>query len=78
VLESRGVVRYAIYRDDLDFFVHLESTEPKTPSESVDPVVRRWWGMMGGYMVTTPDTSPGTWPLEEVFWMGMAGSEGPA
>jgi L-rhamnose mutarotase len=69
VLRTQGVVRYAIYRDGLDLFAHLESTQPQIPGESVDPVVRRWWDMMAEYMETNPDNSPKTWPLEEMFWM---------
>jgi L-rhamnose mutarotase len=68
-LKGQGIVRYAIYRDGLDLFAHLEATEPQTPGESVDPVVRRWWDMMAEFMETTEDNSPKTWPLEEMFWM---------
>ena len=70
VLKSQGVVRYAIYRDGLDLFAHMESTQPQTRGESVDPVVRRWWDMMAEYMETNDDNSPKTWPLEEMFWSG--------
>ncbi len=69
VLRGQGVDRYAIYRDGLDLFAHLESALPQTPGESVDPVVRRWWEMMAKYMETNDDNSPKTWPLEEMFWM---------
>jgi len=61
------VVRYAIYRDGLDLFAHLEASKPQTPGEPVDPVVRRCWGMMAEYMETNEDNSPKTWPLEEMF-----------
>ena len=69
VLASQGVVRFAIYRDGLDLFAHLESSAPQTPGESVDPVMRRWWDMMSEYMEANPDNSPKTWPLEEMFWL---------
>ena len=69
VLAGQGVVRFAIYRDGLDLFAHLESHAPQTPGESVDPVMRRWWDMMSEYMETNPDNSPKTWTLEEMFWL---------
>jgi L-rhamnose mutarotase len=69
MLKGQGIVRYAIYRDGLDLFAHLEATEPQAPGESVDPVVLRWWDMMAEFMETNDDNSPRTWPLEEMFWM---------
>jgi L-rhamnose mutarotase len=70
LLREAGISNYSIYLDDvtLRLFAYMEVSdrydENWLPQQ---PVMRKWWDMMGDVMETNPDNSPLTISLKEVF-----------
>jgi L-rhamnose mutarotase len=69
-LLAHGVRTYSIFLDpdsrDLFGYVEYDSEERWAAVAGTD-VCRRWWRHMREMMPTTPDDSPITRPLDEVF-----------
>jgi L-rhamnose mutarotase len=63
-----GIHNYTIFRRGLTLFAYLECDDPaRLAAQRDDPVVQRWWKMMHPLMVYSPDGTPWTESLEEVF-----------
>ena len=72
LLKEAGVREYSIF---LDMSTHeligiLKVTNRDAHEKLPDhPVMRRWWAFMKDIMVTNPDNSPVSVPLQEVFYL---------
>ena len=70
VLKSHGVSNYSIFlergTDKLFAYAELESEELWGRIADTE-ACRRWWSYMKELMLTNPDESPVSEPLEEVF-----------
>lgn len=62
-----GTSKYSIFREDLDLFAYLETTDEQPGNGKVDEIVREWWRMMEPYMEYNDDHTPKVRPLAEVF-----------
>ena len=70
VLKSHGVRNYSIFLElgtgRLFAYAEIESEELWARIAETD-ACRRWWASMSELMLTNPDDSPVTEPLDEVF-----------
>lgn len=70
VLKEHGVSNYSIFlnrgTDQLVAYAEIESEALWQQIAETD-VCRRWWAYMKELMLTTPDNSPVTISLDEVF-----------
>lgn len=76
VLLEHGVRTYSIYLDDAtgDLFAYAEiEDEARWDAVSQTEVCRRWWRHMRDIMPASPDDSPVSQPLREVFHLGSRG-----
>ena len=70
LLRDAGISNYSIFleADTLRLFAYMEVSERYDPAMlPQQPIMRRWWDMMGDIMDTNPDHSPVTITLREVF-----------
>ncbi len=70
LLRAHGVHNYSIFHDPLTDqlfgYVEIES-EDRWNAIAASPVCRRWWEYMSEMMETSPDLSPVSAPLAELF-----------
>jgi L-rhamnose mutarotase len=72
LLADSGVANYSIYLDPQTniLFAYLERSENHRMDELPQhPIMRRWWDFMKDIMAASPDGSPVTAPLIEMFHM---------
>ncbi len=70
LLKETGIEEYSIFLDEktLDLFGSMKVSDSKNLSGLPDhPVMKKWWAYMKDIMVTNPDNSPLSTPLNEVF-----------
>ena len=69
-LHRFGISNYSIFRRGLTLFAYLECEDPaRLADQPKDPVIQRWWKMMEPLMEYSPDGTPWTESIEEVFHM---------
>jgi L-rhamnose mutarotase len=72
LLSDAGVANYSIYFDpetNTLFACHELHGESGAQDLGPNPIVQKWWKYMADIMVTNPDSSPVSVPLEEAFYM---------
>lgn len=72
LLRETGISGYSIFLDKetLTLFGVMEvADETARAGLTEHPVMKRWWAYMNDIMVTNPDNSPVSKPLEMVFHM---------
>jgi L-rhamnose mutarotase len=72
LLQKEGVNNYSIFLDEETntLFAYQEQTGENTSQDlGKVEIVKKWWKYMADIMVTNPDNSPLTIPLEQVFFM---------
>lgn len=72
MLHDHGVSNYSIYlgTDGKTLFGYAEiSSEERWEAIAQTEVCQRWWVYMQDIMVTNPDNSPVSHPLQEMFFM---------
>jgi len=72
LLAEKGVRNYTIYFDsEANCLFAIQNQEGEKSSQDLgdNPIVQKWWKYMSDIMVTNPDFSPVSIPLEEVFHM---------
>jgi L-rhamnose mutarotase len=72
LLHDSGVSDYYIFLDEETntlFAVQSQEGEKSSQDLGNNPVVQKWWSYMADIMVTNPDKSPVSIPLEQVFYM---------
>jgi L-rhamnose mutarotase len=72
LLKDAGVQDYSIFLDEETntlFGVMTVTDESKMKELPNHPVMKRWWAFMKDIMVSKPDNSPVSIPLEEVFYL---------
>ena len=72
LLKNNGVSEYSIFLDEETntlFAFQKVSGEGGSQDLSDNDIVKKWWDFMADIMVTNPDNSPVSIPLEEVFYM---------
>lgn len=70
LLREAGIRNYSIFLDaaTLRLFAYMEVSERYDDAWlPQQPIMRKWWDMMGDIMETNPDHSPVSIPLREVF-----------
>lgn len=70
LLHQAGISNYSIFLDPatLVLFAYMEVSDSYDPNWlPQQPIMKKWWAMMGDIMDANPDTSPVTIPLREVF-----------
>jgi L-rhamnose mutarotase len=73
VLEDAGICDYSIYLDretGILFAFQIVDDNNEVDKLPQNPIVQKWWDMMGDIMDTNPDNSPESTDLTEVFRMG--------
>lgn len=69
-LKKAGVYDYSIYLDNETqiLFAFQKLEDNNTAADLPDnPIVKKWWAYMKDIMDTSPDNSPVSIPLKEVF-----------
>ncbi|MFT3737790.1 MAG: L-rhamnose mutarotase [Breznakibacter sp.] len=72
LIRSTGVGDYSIFLDEETntlFAVQKQLGSQSSQDLGLNPIVQKWWAYMSDIMVTNPDNSPVTVPLDEVFYM---------
>lgn len=72
LLRETGISGYSIFLDKetLTLFGVMEVADETAQAGLADhPVMKRWWAYMKDIMVSNPDNSPVSKPLEKVFHM---------
>ena len=72
ILKNEGIGNYSIFLDEETntLFAYQEQDGDKTSQDlGSTEIVKKWWKYMADIMVTNPDNSPITVPLEPVFFM---------
>lgn len=72
LIKSTGVYDYSIYFDEETntlFASQKQKGEMSSQDLGNNSIVQQWWAYMADIVVTNPDNSPTTIPLEEVFYM---------
>lgn len=72
ILKDSGVSEYSIFFDeDTHTLFAFQKVLGQSGSQELsnNPVVKKWWTFMADIMETNPDSSPISYPLEEVFYM---------
>ncbi|KAA2239202.1 L-rhamnose mutarotase [Chitinophaga agrisoli] len=72
LLTQNGIADYTIFLDESTntlFAVQHQSNNSSSQDLGADPIVQRWWAYMSDLMLTNPDNSPISEPLEQVFHM---------
>ena len=70
LLRDSGISDYSIFLDratDTLFAVQKVAGDKGSQDLGKTEIVRNWWAYMSDIMVTNPDNSPVTTPIEEVF-----------
>ncbi len=70
LLRDSGISDYSIFLDratDTLFAVQKVAGDKGSQDLGKTEIVRKWWAYMSDIMVTNPDNSPVTTPIEEVF-----------
>lgn len=72
LLREAGISNYSIFLDDatMRLFACMDVSGNYDPQWLPrQPIMRKWWDMMGDIMDTNADHSPVTIPLREVFYL---------
>jgi len=72
LLSDNGVCDYSIFWDketNLLFACQKVKGEGGSQDMGDNPIVQKWWKYMADIMLTNPDNSPVSIPLQEVFRM---------
>ncbi len=72
LLKSEGIGNYSIFLDEETntLFAYQEQSGSSSSQDlGTTEIVKKWWKYMADIMVTNPDNSPVTVPLEQVFYM---------
>ncbi len=72
LLKSEGIGNYSIFLDEETntLFAYQEQSGSSSSQDlGTTEIVKKWWKFMADIMVTNPDNSPVTVPLEQVFYM---------
>jgi L-rhamnose mutarotase len=72
LLKNEGIGNYSIFLDEETdtLFAYQEQTGDNSSQDLGNTeIVKRWWKYMSDIMLTNPDNSPVTIPLEQVFYM---------
>ncbi|MGQ7868897.1 L-rhamnose mutarotase [Sunxiuqinia sp. sy24] len=72
LLKDSGVSDYSIFLDEETntlFAFQQINGESCSQEFGQSDIVQRWWNFIADIMQTTPDNSPISIPLEEVFYM---------
>jgi L-rhamnose mutarotase len=72
LLKETGIGDYSIFLDEETniLFGVLKVTDPQKMEELPNqPVMKKWWAYMKDIMLSNPDNSPVSLPLQEVFHM---------
>lgn len=72
LLKNEGIGNYSIFLDEETdtLFAYQEQTGDNSSQDLGNTeIVTRWWKYMSDIMLTNPDNSPVTIPLEQVFYM---------
>ena len=71
MIKEQGVGNYSIFWDKETniLFAYQECSGEGNSQDTtdVDPITQKWWDMMADIMEVSPDNSPVTIPIEEVF-----------
>ena len=72
LLKNEGIANYSIFLDTETntLFAYQEQSGTNSSQDlGKTEIVKKWWKFMADIMVTNPDHSPVTIPLEQVFFM---------
>lgn len=72
LLKEAGISEYSIFLDeDTNTLFAFQKVSGEGGSQDLGKteIVQHWWKYMSDIMITNPDNSPVTKPLEEVFYM---------
>ena len=72
LLKEEGIGNYSIFLDEETntLFAYQEQSGTSSSQDLGNTeIVKKWWKYMSEVMVTNPDNSPVTIPLEQVFYM---------
>lgn len=72
LLKEAGIRNYSIFLDEetnILFAYQEQDGESSSQDLGSTEIVQKWWKYMSDIMVTNPDNSPVTTPLEQVFLM---------
>ena len=72
LLKKEGICNYSIFLDEEtnSLFAYQEQDGDKTSQDlGSTEIVKKWWKYMSDIMVTNPDNSPVTVPLDQVFYL---------
>jgi L-rhamnose mutarotase len=72
LLKKEGIRNYSIFLDEETntlFAYQEQSGESSSQDLGTTEIVKKWWKYMADIMVTNPDNSPVSVPLEQVFYM---------
>ncbi len=72
LLKDNGIGNYSIFLDEETntlFAYQEQSGESSSQDLGTTEIVKKWWAYMADIMVTNPDNSPVSVPLEQVFFL---------
>lgn len=72
LLRNEGIGNYSIFIDqetDTLFAYQEQSGSSSSQDLGQTEIVKKWWKYMADIMLTNPDNSPVSIPLEQVFYM---------
>jgi L-rhamnose mutarotase len=72
LLRDNGICNYSIFLDEDTntlFAYQEQSGESSSQDLGSTEIVQKWWKYMADLMVTNPDNSPVSIPLEQVFYL---------
>ena len=68
LMKKQGTISFSIYRYGYLLFAYQERDASIPESNTIDPIVKKWWKMMAPLMETNLDYSPVSESLEEMFY----------
>ena len=68
LMKKQGTISFSIYRYGYLLFAYQEKDSSIPESNTIDPIVKKWWKMMSPLMETNQDYSPISESLEEMFY----------
>lgn len=72
LLRDNGISNYSIFLDEETntlFAYQEQAGESSSQDLGSTEIVQKWWKYMADIMVTNPDNSPVSVPLEQVFYL---------
>lgn len=72
LIQESGVYDYSIFWEkDTNILFAVQKVKGETGSQDLgtNPIVQKWWAYMADIMQTSPDNSPVSIELKELFYM---------